>query len=1148
MLVFCIALVEMTSLPKEGSKLGDLIQFAAQYKGRDALRLGRSALPLALGALGIAFPEVPLVEAPGVDLSTLPLLSPNIMETTPIIGVPDALSVVVMLLFVGSQCVDCERVLSLLWTFFQHANAFEHQVEIILVSAHRTAGEFRRVLFNLRNPFFAVPYDSPVRERLLRDFNVDYAADGSFEAKLVFLEWLGARNQAAVPTFVARQCHTIRNTTGFVAELHLPEIRLPVSVKTRRTSFKIPRPAEYLSTTVVSNDNHFPPVDRVQTIREHCSFFFEDLRDTLHGMKRGAVSIERLAVRQWKFVQALAYVTDRLTAAAPDASMKALAVYNHMYERVKGAMSNERLLVAMGATPIVGASSGRMREPPVMDLGYFQTFLARLHLRLVPFMRSEYVVPFPALKTHAVEAPMYEIVLQFHTRRWVAVRDRFPATSAELRDIFTTKIFGDKYFNGANIRMFSEELNPHVADVADECDLNPEGLTSERGGSVRYDSLSEIQPQLDAAREKSANRQLVRINVVAICPMSRFAGKPATDKEAVMSKIEEMLAAAAKIEFAESPWLREAMLSAAIVAKLAELDPYQEEMLRRVNVPELHAAAMQDLYTYAAEEEALRQRLIVPATVVEGPAPSGGDSTPEIPMEGSFKRTHPRSLSEGESLPDGTRLEYPEALLRQMVKWFNEKYFTWLPGLLNCVSDPRGSCPGLMQMQLTRLNKNQETDDMGRAIEPGLFRAYITERFKCRRCQHMYTLLRPVHDLMRIIEFPQGRCGEHGKAFALFARAMGFDARIVVGKFRERDPSQSIGFFGAGDTDHLWNEVFIEERGEWVHVDVTASDDVDVSTGSLGIPKSKRYNSPDAFVKSAGSLLIAAAVCKDSAALVTAKYLDSSADALYAAHQQDDAVIRTDVEALSRVISETSINEPTNEPIVEDIGFMRQQYVRQRDEVERVQLDGKFWVQGAPKVGLGSETVRGPGGIQLFVVGGAIADWASRLRHSLFQSYDALMSMDSMMSWRVCRVEVAKVGGLVARVLFRYCVGGEAEPSTWSVTEDDFGLEEEDLPPLAADAVVTTTVIPRGDWIALVDTNYNVEGLLSDFTLLLGSEMAGHGDDGIVPRSVVGFYGARKHPARIGFDFMGFYMVPNGPRSPGISPAISRRAVVPLDL
>eukprot|EP00003_Mantamonas_plastica_P028217 TRINITY_DN62_c0_g1_i3.p1 TRINITY_DN62_c0_g1~~TRINITY_DN62_c0_g1_i3.p1 ORF type:complete len:688 (+),score=218.59 TRINITY_DN62_c0_g1_i3:772-2835(+) len=130
-------------------------------------------------------------------------------------------------------------------------------------------------------------------------------------------------------------------------------------------------------------------------------------------------------------------------------------------------------------------------------------------------------------------------------------------------------------------------------------------------------------------------------------------------------------------------------------------------------------------------------------------------------------------------------VNFNDELMRQLLRWYKEEFFTWVnaPPCDNCGSDT--------EMQgMTAPFQNELT-----------FGASRVELYRCNSCQQQTRFPR-YNDPVKLLDTRRGRCGEWANCFTLLCRAMGFEARLVNDW-----------------TDHVWTEVWCEEKQTFVHTD-----------------------------------------------------------------------------------------------------------------------------------------------------------------------------------------------------------------------------------------------------------------------------------------------------------------------------------------
>ena len=130
---------------------------------------------------------------------------------------------------------------------------------------------------------------------------------------------------------------------------------------------------------------------------------------------------------------------------------------------------------------------------------------------------------------------------------------------------------------------------------------------------------------------------------------------------------------------------------------------------------------------------------------------------------------------------------YEEALFLSLLDWFKKKFFRW-------VDKPR--CCQCQSVSTSLVNgKSPPTTEEAKGM------ANVTELYSCDTCGSITRFPRFNHPVA-LLHTREGRCGEWSNCFTLLSRSLGFETRLVY-----------------DSADHVWCEVWMDHRGEWVHCD-----------------------------------------------------------------------------------------------------------------------------------------------------------------------------------------------------------------------------------------------------------------------------------------------------------------------------------------
>lgn len=153
-----------------------------------------------------------------------------------------------------------------------------------------------------------------------------------------------------------------------------------------------------------------------------------------------------------------------------------------------------------------------------------------------------------------------------------------------------------------------------------------------------------------------------------------------------------------------------------------------------------------------------------------------------VPLDTLHER---REAANGTVRADGLVDDERDGLLRQLLAWFKFEFFSW-------VNSPKcDACGGATRS--VGMAAPTADDRAGGAAR--------VELYRCKACS-AHTRFPRYNDARRLLRTRRGRCGEWANAFTLFCRALGFTARYVLDM-----------------TDHVWTEVWSEQRGRWLHAD-----------------------------------------------------------------------------------------------------------------------------------------------------------------------------------------------------------------------------------------------------------------------------------------------------------------------------------------
>lgn len=143
-----------------------------------------------------------------------------------------------------------------------------------------------------------------------------------------------------------------------------------------------------------------------------------------------------------------------------------------------------------------------------------------------------------------------------------------------------------------------------------------------------------------------------------------------------------------------------------------------------------------------------------------------------------------------EEMKQDPNYEYVEVLVKQLLRWFKEEFFTWVNKL---------DCPNCG-------NKEQEQIRHLPGLRPYKYehfqgKATIIERYQCLKCLSTYEFPR-YNDIRTLLKTRKGRCGEWNNCFIAILKSLDIDTRFIWNA-----------------EDHVWCEYYNEREGRWIHLD-----------------------------------------------------------------------------------------------------------------------------------------------------------------------------------------------------------------------------------------------------------------------------------------------------------------------------------------
>ena len=525
----------------------------------------------------------------------------------------------------------------------------------------------------------------------------------------------------------------------------------------------------------------------------------------------------------------------------------------------------------------------------------------------------------------------------------VYIRDTFPRNLSELESFIRDRFFPEKP---------SQFFRVFVANDG----AGGEELSQ---GQLYYERFDDIAESLSRRCDVSRNICPIRFIVLEAQPYPS-GYRPLSDTARALADINEL-----EKKLMSGSILR-GSIPAILVMKSIEIEEYQRMVLEQIPISFLHDTTI--------------------SKMKETRVSASAQSTPRVSVSST--------------------VSYEEEFLKVLINWFSEEYFQWVPNPIPC----QNQCGDNMQFRNQALMDDPDAERDKIEYQ----KRVLCEKHVCGKCGDELWFVRQLTDVMQLFRNRQGRCGEFAKVFALVARALGYPVRLVMGQFI--DPSSDgFGIFvfkkssGAGSDsdssdidqrplDHMWNEVYIEARGEWVHVDVSigAMSNMGITDPSLRYDHPLIYDEEDYPIK----LVSVISAEHDRVAVLTPKYLTGYIGLERAesrgnmSRQKQRARKITSVMRGESDMEESLLREDTLSPDEREIR-------EDRSILERFPLDplvGKKPLRDSSfKMG------------SLRIDGDTVPAWQSAHEDQLFSSYVTLMSLKEVPEWWVSKVTVCQI-------------------------------------------------------------------------------------------------------------------------------------------
>lgn len=133
----------------------------------------------------------------------------------------------------------------------------------------------------------------------------------------------------------------------------------------------------------------------------------------------------------------------------------------------------------------------------------------------------------------------------------------------------------------------------------------------------------------------------------------------------------------------------------------------------------------------------------------------------------------------------GSEWSMEDCLVISMLKWF-KTWFQWV------------NAPPCTKCGCTEMRGPQTSKPLPEELKYG---ARVVEVWTCTQCS-MNSSFPRYNDPVKLLETRRGRCGEWCNVMQLILRALGRTVRYIW-----------------NSEDHVWNEIWSEKAGRWIHVD-----------------------------------------------------------------------------------------------------------------------------------------------------------------------------------------------------------------------------------------------------------------------------------------------------------------------------------------